>query len=325
MIFYASLPHYFHHLYPIWHQYTPRLPFYVSRELVEYAEKYIDPGWLYVWPLPRGSYPVIVSSYQDYLSTKAKPVIFVEHGAGQSYIGLDSGSYSGGSGRDRTILFLVPNQRVAAVNQQVYPSIRNVVVGNPSLDFLWSKRQHPSANQQSSKHSPPSIVISFHWDCTLLPETRSAFEYYRDTVSSIAISSQFRLIGHAHPKATFLPHYYSKYNIPYVSSWPDAVHDCDMLIVDNSSILYEAAALDIPTITLNAPWYRRTIHHGLRFWDMVPGPQCNNPAKLLDLIHITLKDLDPWPAIRRQIASKVYDPIIGGSKLAVEAIHEVVG
>lgn len=322
MIFYASAPHYFHHLYPIWHQLTPHIPFYISRDdqMHQLAQQFITPGYLYTWPLPRGNYPVIVSSYQDYLSTKSRPVIFVEHGAGQTYKGLDSGSYSGGSGRDRTILFLVPNITVANNNSQVYPFIPNAVVGCAALDYLFPIRNHPSTIH--SGH--PNVVISFHNDFNYLPEMRSAFDHYSSIIPSLAINDSFHLIGHAHPKATHIPHYYAKHNIPFIAHWPDVIKKADLIIVDNSSILYEAAALDIPTITLNAPWYRRTVHHGLRFWSDIPGPQCNNPSELLDLIHITLTDPHPWPQFRRQIASKVYDPVVGGSKLAADAIREAV-
>ncbi len=39
-------------------------------------------------------------------------------------------------------------------------------------------------------------------------------------------------------------------------------------------------------ITLNAPWYRRDVEHGLRFWDNPPGRMVDGPDQLLDMIDV---------------------------------------
>ena len=54
--------------------------------------------------------------------------------------------------------------------------------------------------------------------------------------------------------------------------------------------MFEAASVGIPVVAMNAPAYRRDVHHGLRFWDAVPGPQVDDTDQLLATIHGVLDD-----------------------------------
>jgi hypothetical protein len=56
----------------------------------------------------------------------------------------------------------------------------------------------------------------------------------------------------------------------------------NLLICDNSSLMYEMSYLGRNVVALNAPWYRRDVEHGLRFWQW-RGIQVDTPEELLAL------------------------------------------
>lgn len=81
--------------------------------------------------------PVVVGSGGDALVVRPRPVVLVEHGAGQTY-DVEHTAYAGGPGREGVVLFLCPNDHVAQLNADRYPGARSVVVGSPRLDALLS-------------------------------------------------------------------------------------------------------------------------------------------------------------------------------------------
>jgi len=88
--------------------------------------------------------------------------------------------------------------------------------------------------------------------------------------------------GHYHPRDPHIRNTWDRLQVPVID-----VHTVrnkvDLLIVDNSSLGYEMLHLGRGVISLNAPWYRRDVHHGLRFWDAVPGIQVDEPEELIAL------------------------------------------
>lgn len=101
------------------------------------------------------------------------------------------------------------------------------------------------------------------------------------------------------------------------------LEQADVLAVDNSSVLYEFAATDRPVVAINAKSYRRDVHHGLRFWDHIPGVQCDSPADLPGAILTALDDAPEWQATRRAAMDVVF-PIRDGraSERAASALLE---
>jgi glycosyltransferase involved in cell wall biosynthesis len=94
-----------------------------------------------------------------------------------------------------------------------------------------------------------------------------------------------------------------------VDQWPDVdkvLSEADVVVADNTSLLYEAAALNIPTVCLNIPSYRREVEHSGRFWSNPPGPQVDHPSELADAIVCALTDPPAHRAIRARAVAWAY-------------------
>lgn len=179
---------------------------------------------------------------------------------------------------------------------------------------------------------PPVVAVTFHWDCQLIPETRSAFPHYRaalhDLVNAVRAAGG-EVWGHGHPRAWGrLQRTWRTLGVPLVPDMADVLDGAGVLVADNTSAAYEFASLDRPVITLNAPWYRRNVEHGLRFWSHVPGDQVNDPAELAPVVLRALAGPEHphVTALRRRAVAHVYDRCDGhAADRAVAAILEVLG
>jgi hypothetical protein len=263
----------------------------------------------------------VVASWGDYLKTTG-PVIFFEHGAGFSYHATRSHpSYAGGPGRERVVLFCNVNEYVAGPNSEAYPDIPGVIVGSPKLDAL--------SERPWSMPCKPTVGFSFHWDCQVAPETRSAFPHYRQYFSKVRVESgrpgnAWTPVGHGHPQAwPQLRKQWSKSGMREVMHFNDLVNIADVYVCDTSSTIYEWAALNRPVVVLNAPWYRREVKHGLRFWGNIPGIQVDGPDQLEAAIRQACFD-DSWGPERERVTSIVYPHIGSSAKRAAEAIVQLL-
>lgn len=131
---YATQGSYLDHLAPVWHALPAALRgrIYVESNRNELARPAARLGLdrdLVGGRPPWGDDPVLAAGGGDLPGTSSRPVILLEHGAGQTYRGVDGPSYSGGIGRDAVRLFLCPNQTVADRNLARYPTATAVVVG----------------------------------------------------------------------------------------------------------------------------------------------------------------------------------------------------
>ena len=317
-----------------------------------------------------GDNPTLIAagSALDLTSTD-RPVCLIEHGAGQSYDSVDTSGYAGGRGRERVSLFLCPNERVAEENQARYPDAQVAVIGCPALDQHYGTGGNRGVVAQidalpehvrrwggfgPSPHGPevevevdggPTVVaFAWHWDCNLCPETQPAFAYYRDRIPQIA--DTYKVLGSGHPRNRDL--YQAEYDSMGIETcWdPDELIRCaDLLVVDNSSLLYEAAACGVPILAVDAPGYRSEVDHGLRFWDRIPGlrlrahrhqrPEMGfvherfGRENLLGAIEEALADQTEMPGgaslklQRSMVSDEVYGPLDGkASERAVSAILE---
>jgi CDP-glycerol glycerophosphotransferase (TagB/SpsB family) len=115
------------------------------------------------------------------------------------------------------------------------------------------------------------VAIAFHWDCRLLPETRSAFTHYskglKDAVASFRAQG-WQVLGHSHPRCQRrLQRFWETLGVEWVETSADIFDRASVLVTDSPSLTAEFMSLDRPVLALNAPWYRREVSHGERFWD----------------------------------------------------------
>lgn len=268
---YASNRHYADHIRPIWNQLPNRGTWWDAQ--------------------PKSDGPFLVASGHDLRKIWPRPAILIEHGAGQTYVGGGARQgYAGGPGRGNVVLFVCPNERVAALNKKAYPQARTVVAA-PRVEQLTKIVREPE-----------KPAVSFHWDCRVSPEARTAWPHYQ--------TLDLDVLGHGHPRqwGQFRRWWQTKQVEP-VESFEDVIRRASAYAVDNSSTLYEAAACGIPTVAMNAPWYRRDVHHGLRFWDLT-GRMVDHPDELEE----ALKDADVVDV------STVYPDLEGSAVRVVEQL-----
>lgn len=271
----------------------------------------------------------LVAGYRDVENTSPHPVVYLEHGAGQTYGGQPGhpagrhAHYAGGYGRDRVVLFLVPNWRTAELEAAVHPDTPVAIVGCPRLDAVAARRAGRTPCET------PTIGVTFHHPAKGVrqPEAGWAWPEYADVVSNTITDTigagTATWVGHSHPLAVDrLADWWAVQHCPWWDDVDDVLEVADLWVVDNSSTLYEAAALDIPCVALNSSTWRRDVHHGLRFWDSVPGVQVDEPADFFDALREARSDDEPWPTVRRSVAADVYGIPVGAAVgVAVHAIR----
>jgi hypothetical protein len=285
----ASQPHYRDHMLPIF------------EALPEHLQGRIHPVHTPV-NRPIAGHLAMVAGYVDVraLSGRAR-MIFVEHGAGQSYGGDEKAgwqpAYSGSGGRFHrgVIGFICPSETVASR----WMSAPAVAVGCPKMDRFWK----PVTER--------SVCIAWHWNARICPESRTALPHYQDRLPEIVSAFRdqgFTVYAHHHPRwGTMLDKLYAKAGFDEIlPSDTDVFDRAAMLVMDNSSLMYEFASLDRPVVVLNAPWYRRNIDHGLRFWSHVPGMQIDTPEDLISLDLNSVLDHDLHRLARHDAVEHTY-------------------
>lgn len=288
-----------------------------KNEMAPFAAKH---GLVLAPARPRGrdhdADPVLIAGGADLQAGwSGRPVVFVEHGAGQTYQGLpDVATYSGGMGRDSVSLFLSPNEAVAARNRARYPNADHAVVGDPTI-----RARTPEGLLE------PVVAFSWHWDFNSgPPEARTTWPYWADEVLRLAAEeTPYRVLGHAHPKIQYrIMPWWAENLIPASRHWSTVSSRASVFVADNTSCLYEFAATGRPVVVLDHPSYRRDVEHGLRFWEHADvGVRISDPADLHEAILTALAD-PPHVARRRQeIVEQVYAYVGDEAKWrAVDAI-----
>lgn len=254
---------------------------------------------------------VVVASYQDYRQalSAGRQVVLLNHGAGQSYEGKlrRHPSYSGGTGRGKVALFLEPGPYAGELTRAQGGNVAEI--GVPKLDVIHTFPAEPE----------DAIAVSFHWHLPQLPETDWAWPEFKEIIAKLA--QQRKVLGHAHPRAwARLQPWYESVGIEPVKSFDEVLQRARIYVADNTSTLYEFASTGRPVVVLNSKHYRRDVHHGLRFWDLIPGIQVDEPAELIAAIgEAEAGDYD-----FRDTIEKVYRYCDGqAAKRAVQAVLEM--
>lgn len=312
----ASQSAYADHLAPLWRALEPeeRGRFHAWGQTATHCRERLGLKTTPGLPAARGGW-LLCASQGDARRRPARRVALLEHGAGQAY-DVPHGAYSGGPGRDNCSLFLCPNEVVAQRNRAAYPDALVEVVGSPRLDALIAKAQG-----DGSAVPMPAVALSFHWACgysTEVPEAGMALEHFRSALPGLARSRE--LVGHGHPR--YRGHFaalWRELRIPDVPWFEDLLERAWLYVCDNSSTLYEWAALGRPVVVLNSPAYRRDLEAWPRFWACADvGVQCDEPGELPAAIERALEDSPAVAERRRQVVEEVF-PLRGGS--AARAVH----
>ena len=314
---FASQRHYAEHLYPIWEQLPEQVRgvFWAPGREHDWGERLRNRVT---------ERTVMVAGWRDAQTMRPSGLIYVEHGSGQSYDGdprsKGDGSYSGGHSLERVRLFLCPNETVAGRWRDAYQA-PVVVVGCPKLD-RWHDRPARTVDEMA-----PTVAVTFHWACALVPETQSAWRHYDRVLPALASDERWHLLGHGHPRLWgTISRRWKELGVESVKDFGDVLDRVDLLVGDNTSALYEFASTGRPVVVLNAPWYRRDVHHGLRFWDYPPGLQVDRPEQLAPTIVRALTDPVPAQALRAAAVPETYAYTDGhAARRAVTAIEEILG
>jgi glycosyltransferase involved in cell wall biosynthesis len=93
-------------------------------------------------------------------------------------------------------------------------------------------------------------------------------------------------------------------------------------LAHNTSALPEFASLGKPVVWMNAPWYRRGMNHGGRFWEWPAGQvQVDAPTELAAAVEAALEDPPAVAEARAAMLAKVYVATDGkATERAVAAI-----
>lgn len=341
--FLASQPHYLDHLAPIWDALPDhaRGTFFIPidgayKGMMDYACKILQ-HQLYLFgyeenPTSNISLqthslnPILVAAYGDMLyirnTSPSKRILMMEHGTGHTF---GTVAYPNGPGkRDHVSLFLSPNQYTVDKIHTVR-STPCEIIGTPKLDKIVAEVNPSHQLRRYCARENPTIAIGFHWGThkNRPPESGSAFEHYKDYIP--ALKDYYKLLAYGHPlyEAEYKPFYESN-GIEYTSDFFEVMRRADVCVNDLSSALYEFLVTGKPVIVLNAPWFRREIHHGIRFWDYSNvGINVEDPFELVPAINDTLYMYGHVRYAARTTAIKDLFPYLGyAARRAAEVIVE---
>lgn len=211
-------------------------------------------------------------------------------------------SFSGGEDRDNVVMHICPSRHDAELNWAA-GTAQVVAAGPCKLDPWLSGRR--------TRRVDGSIAISFHADAYVCPESQSAFPHYRKALIELAKHPEYRtrLVGHCHPRSrAAMSAFWRSIGVRFEPDFAKILDHAAAYVCDSSSTLYEAAAVGIPVVVLDAPWYRVEVEHGLRFWSEADvGVRIQDPEQMGAAIDLALLDHYRTRKRRLDTVARVYD------------------
>lgn len=297
---YCSLRHYLDHVAPIWRALPEHLrgTLIAPQDVAAWGRRSGAPHPVEAvqgFPDRRSRQPVIVASFTDHHAVRPRPTVLVNHGAGQSYLGDQNArgheAFSGGPGRERVLLHIEPGPLAAMQTAKAGQSY--AMVGSPRLD-PW----HDGSCRVD--HQSRVVAIGFHHNARQggCVEQWSALEHFRPVLADLA--QRFDLLGHGHPRSwDRTSHMWGTLGVRAEPDFAKVLDQAAVYVTDTSSTGPEFASTGRPVIFCSAPWYRRHVKHGGRFWEW---PQhalhVEEPGDLADAIATALSD--PSELVARQ-------------------------
>jgi ubiquinone/menaquinone biosynthesis C-methylase UbiE len=319
--FFATRENYVDHLLPIYNAFPKdkRGAFMVSqRLLLQYARSKGIDAVIVNSRIKKHNW-VVMAGLGMIQSFRSQNLILLNHGCG-GFWNVNHQSYAGGNGARKFYrMILEPGDIPGDRDKKIYPQMRVEVIGCPKMD-----RWYPVIPKERSQ--PPVIAIGFHQDTKVCPEAQSALAHYLSALPELAKwqeSGDVKIIGTGHPIywKILLP-LWQKYHFEPILDFDEVIKKADVYVRDQYSTIYEFASLDRPVVLLNAPWYRRDVEHGMRFWELsTVGINCNKPEDLIPCIKLALEDKPEQRELRRLAVNRVYKYMDGKStERAIKAI-----
>lgn len=261
--------------------------------------------------------PVIVAGYRDARDVHpSRPLALVEHGAGQGYLGVEHQGYPGGPGWERLGLLIAGGRHAARRWSRSYDRLEVVEAGCPRLAGLPAR---PRGGE--------TVAVTFHWPCRQAPETWPALRDWWPQIERLVASRRYDVVGHWHPRwetpsGNRLRRRWERLGVRTVATARELFAEADLLVADNTSLLYEFAALDRPVVVLNSERYRKNVEHGLRFWSHVPGHMLDPGDDLVTGIATAFRGDPVQQEMRRRATIEAYGTVdhAGGAWVAAAAI-----
>lgn len=273
--------------------------------------------------------PILIASWGDVQYVSGRPFIMIEHGAGQKYGGDPHPDAQPDLSHTCGLrLILCPSEEVAGRNRLYHAHATAAVVGSAKVE----RYAHIRAGRPE-RDGLPVVAFAWHWPSTkqLTDESRWAFPHWQAALAELAAMGDdargYRLLGHGHPKAwPTLRNFYRGVRVRSTDDPEEVIRRADVLVADNTSMMFEAAAVNIPVVMLDAPWYDLAAPHGLR-WGFAADIGLHAGSGTAGELHATIVETltaDPQRERRAEISGRVYERIDGATAASVAAISDLL-